>query len=261
MDSGRIFRAMVMFLTLVGVLWAIRQVTSSRIDSSTRVAKGVALVSPISREHEVHSLPLVAIDNTCRSDEVVDLAMCTGLSTKGSGQSFYFELIEPATISIEVKPEYELFDPGFAVYDAHENCVTGREQNPGGMAEATTLKMLPVGRYRLVIGGYSGDCGPFTLTVAQARALVSDISTGRVLPGPNGTSINWRTFGEHEIEYFEIVRMVGGEQTVAARIRSRGGPARGEEYKYLDRELSPPDDYQLFAVGRDGRREELARLG
>jgi hypothetical protein len=121
--------------------------------------------------------------------------------------------------------------------------------------------MLAAGRYRLAVGGYSGDCGPFELTVGPARALVADVTPGRVVSGPNGTSVNWRTFGEHEIEYFEIVRGLGDLSEVAARVRSRGGPARAEEYKYLDRAGLIGMSYHVVAVGRDGSREELGRLG
>lgn len=260
MDSGRIFRALVMFLTLLGVLWAIRQISSMRHPVATPAAK-TAVQTPLAiPEAEVHSLPFVAIDNTCRSDHVVDLASCTGLSTKGTGTEYRFELSSPASISIEVKPEYELFDAGFAVLDEHENCVIGREQNPAGMTESALLKMLPAGRYRLVVGGYNGDCGPLTLTVGPARALVADLTKREVVYGPNGISLKWRTFGENEIEYFEIVRAQGDTSAVAARVRGRGGPARAEEYKYLDR-VPGGAVYSLIAVSRDGRREELGPLG
>ena len=261
MDSGRIFRFVVMFLTLMGVLWAIREITGRQHAVPTEV-QPTAVKAVL---HEVtdpasYTLPLVAFENSCEDGQATDISRCTGKLSRSEGRSYRLELEHAQPVVIVVKPLDELFDPSFALLDEFGSCLLGMDEQGEATAERGELRELAAGRYELIVSGYGDQCGPYQLTVREPLPLLTKVTAPRVVRGANGVSVQWETFGEHEVTHFKVYRDTEAGRALVKTIRSHGSPAGAARYRWVDRTPKTGLHYELEAVAADGRRESLGSV-
>lgn len=158
-------------------------------------------------------------------------------------------------LQIEVEPRDPDLDLSFAVFGPEGDCRFGSDQQPAGWTERASLGQLDPGEYRLMVGGYSDNCGPYLLTVRAADAPIVEVSEATVRRGPNGTAVRWTSFGEVDLAHFSLFRISPDSRARVATFRGHGSPAEFAEYRFLDREGESSIGYELEAVARDGRRE------
>jgi hypothetical protein len=262
MDSGRVFRFLVMFLTLLGVMWAIRGICgrhhgASPIEAQPSAVKAAYVPEPDPARYE---LPLVAFENSCQDGQNIDISSCTGKLSRSEGRTYRLTLTHDSPVVIEVRPLDNLFDPAFALRDASGRCVIGADDQGEAEAERAELKRLPAGEYQLIVAGYGDQCGPYQLTVREPLPMFGSTDAPRVVRGPNGVSLQWDTFGECEVGQFKVYRQIDGERTLVATVRSHGSPARPARYRWVDRSPLPDTRYELEAVAVDGRTEPLGSV-
>ncbi len=262
-DSGRWFRALLMGLTLAVTMWAINKVIAWKDTSTPETATATKTAAFVPVPHISQSellwenLPIVAFDNTCLNADSVDISDCTKFLSGGEGRLHRIVLSEPQSLAIEVAPRFEMFDPGFSLYGPDKQCILGRDGEPAGILERALTEELPAGEYALVVGGYAGDCGEYVLTVSQPSEMLARLLHSVTHAGPNGVAVRWETFGERNVNHYVVYRRNGEQRDQVAVVRGRGSAAGTAYYRCLDRQLEPGCDYELVAVGRDGRTQTI----
>lgn len=134
-------------------------------------------------------------------------------------------------------------------------CVFARDEQTAGKTESAFIPDLDAGVYRLVIGGYSEDCGPYLLTVRDETPPVVRLAQTTTHHGRNGTVIRWRSFAEVDLTHYALYRVSGVNRRRVAVLRAHGSPAGFADYRFMDRELNEKCAYEIEAVSRDGRKE------
>jgi hypothetical protein len=265
MDSGRLFRAVIMVVTLLICLWAINWIQARKespvvapIDTlhtgKTRPAASRASVTEPAVK--VETLPLVALDNTCYYSASRDLSGCTGTWSGGAAREYHFATTDAEhALYITAKPKSDEFDLSLVLMSPDNHCVMGRDDAGPGMAERAVVKDLKPGEYLLVIGGYADNCGPYELTVSTEAPQVAQITDTKVHSGPNGKVVRWDTFAERAVQHYVVYRTDGDSRVRVAVLRAHGSPAGFASYRVMDR-LAPIDStYEIEAVAPDGRTE------
>lgn len=273
MNSSRLFRALITGVTLVICIWVLtvmrhhtktvsspaEPVEEAAPPDTTKSAQ--SFVIPQRRDScppvEIQNLPLAALDNTCFDGIPTDLSCYTGMLSGGEAREYLIHLEKKSALRIAVEPRTEHFDASFALFGKGKSYLLGRDEKPAGMKESGISDVLEPGVYRLFVGGYSEDCGPYVLTVrdqAPPVVRVSDLSADK---GRNGTVIRWKSFAEVDLAHFSLYRVdPTGRQRIAV-MRAHGSPAGFSDYRFIDRSLASDGSYEIEAVSRDGRTELL----
>jgi len=265
MDSGRLFRAVITFLTLLACLWVLSRL--ERRDTPHQLSPADSAAVPISEPHEqaqqinaqipveISALPLVALDNTCLYDGAQDLSRCTGAISGGPVREYQIQANGSDTYYVAAEPRSEFYDLSLVLFDSARQCMLGRDEQGPGFAEGMVLEKIGAGHYSLLVGGYSEDCGPFELTVSDKTPAIAQIMKSITVPGRNGTVVRWETFGEVDLAHFELYRQNGSERERIAVLRAHGSKAGFAFYRFMDRQPRADSMYVIEAVARDGRRE------
>ncbi|MBI5058565.1 hypothetical protein HZB60_02150 [candidate division KSB1 bacterium] len=261
MENGRVFRFLVMFLTLVGVLWAIREIAGHRPSAPAAVQPtAVKAAYTPAADGADYSLPLVAFENSCEDGQKVDISECTGKLSRSEGRTYRLKLDQDAPVMIEVRPLDGLFDPSFALIDEYGHCLIGIDDAGEAASERGEIPKLAAGRYELIVSGYGDQCGPFQLTVREPLPLLTMAGNPQLRKGGNGASLHWETFGENDITHFKIYRLSAAGRSCVTTVRSHGSPAGTARYRWVDRKPAEIDAYELEAIAGDGRTQIVATV-
>jgi hypothetical protein len=265
MNSSRLFRALVTGLTLMACLWFLNLMTGhhARPSQAEPVSEDIspdllASAPPLPDSLppvEIHSLPLAALDNTCMDGVPTDLSCYTGMLSGGAAREYVLRLKTRAELRIAVEPRSEYFDASFVLFAGGTRCVLARDESGAGQRESAIIPNLDAGVYRLMVGGYGEDCGPYLLTVRDQTPPVAQVSAAEASRGRNGTVIHWRSFAEVDLTHFALYRMDDLGRRCIAVLRAHGSPAGFADYRFTDRDLEGRASYTLEAVSRDGRIE------
>jgi hypothetical protein len=274
MDNGRILRAVVTGITLLLTLWVLQRLNSHRIppaDLRTESQPSAPAPAPVPTQHPtpapvdtlppvaISALPLVSMDNTCFSGSSADLSCYTGMLSGGPARSYAVHAESGKPLQITVQPEDEHYDVSLALFK-DGRCLTGRDDKGAGQSEQVVLPEAKSGLYTLVVGGYSDNCGPYTLTVRNDPPAVAEMQDATAHTGPNGTVIRWQSFGEVALSNFSVYRLSDGQRERIAVLRAHGTPAGFASYRYTDRSPRSECRYEVEAVTRDGRSEIVSVL-
>ncbi|HEY3295043.1 MAG TPA: hypothetical protein VGL38_06375 [bacterium] len=267
-------RAVIAGLTLLAVMWVLHLLGERRsAQPSVTQAKSVAKASfsqqPSSQEaekpketgqagdaREVREYPFATMDNSCLDGEVADLSGCTRMLSGGKAMGYVLHVTEGQSLRISVEPMYADFDVSFAFFK-EGNCIVGRDAAGKGQSERANVSHLAAGDYQLWVGGYDGDCGPFLLTVTDQPPSLAQIQHATAFEGRNGTVLRWKSFGEVDLEQYQIYRVAGDSRQRIAVLRAHGSPAGFSDYRFMDRSRLPGVGYELEIVARDGRSERV----
>jgi hypothetical protein len=265
MNSSRLFRTLIMGLTLLACLYFLSLLAAYRgcaphaqpvsADTTTQPSSSVPPLPDSLPPVEIKSLPLAAMDNTCVDGVPTDLSAYTGMLSGGAAREYLLRLNTPGSLRISVEPEDVYFDVSFVLFAGGTRALVSRDENPAGGSERATTPHLDPGLYRLVVGGYDQNCGPYLLTVRDQAPPAAQIAATEVHRGRNGTVIRWRSFAEVDLERFDVFRVDDMGRRRIAVLRAHGSPAGFANYRFTDRQLAPPASYSLEAVSRDGRIE------
>jgi hypothetical protein len=263
MDSGRLFRAVLTGIVLIGCIWGLRQLEARRTRPILRPARvgQTEVATPAQDQNsteplvEVVSLPFVALDNTCYYSGGEDLSHCTGSLSGAPAREYRLSATKREALWVGVQPRSDYFDPSFALLTADQRCIAGYDNQGPGLPETAMLNDLEPGEYLLVVGGYGEDCGPYELTVRQETPEIARVVETRTIEGPNGTVVRWGTFAEVDLDYFILYRTVGEDRQQIAVLRAHGSPAGFARYRVMDRKPQPDSTYEIEAVASDGRIE------
>jgi hypothetical protein len=204
---------------------------------------------------DIRSLPLAAMDNTCMDGVPTDLSCYTGMLSGGAAREYLLRLERRGTLRIAVEPRSEYFDLSFALFAGGKQCVLARDEKSAGQTESAVIPNLDTGVYRLIVGAYGQDCGPYVLSVRDQTPPVAQVSAAEAFRGRNGTVIHWRSFAEVELAHFILYRMDELGRRRIAVLRAHGSPAGFADYRFTDRDLEGRATYSLEAVSQDGRTE------
>lgn len=266
MNSSRLLRALITGLTLLSCLWVLGQISSHKplrpqVKPVTviRAATAPAFVVPALPDSlppvEIHKLPLAALDNTCFDGVPTDLSCHTGMLSGGPAREYLIRLTKRGALRISVEPRDDYYDLSFALFESDTKCVLALDEKAAGQTESAVIPDLSAGVYRLVVGGYSEDCGPYLLTVCDQAPPVAQLSQTNTHRGRNGTVIRWRSFAEVDIAHFLLYRVTGANRERIAVLRAHGSTAGFADYRFTDRRLEGNSAYEIEAVSRDGRSE------
>jgi hypothetical protein len=268
MNSGRFLRALITGLTLLVCLYLLNLVTGYRgpepeaepvSEEAEVVPSSFAPPLPDSLPPvEIRSLPLAAMDNTCMDGVPTDLSCYTGMLSGGAAREYALRLNTRGTLRITVEPQSEYFDVSFVLLAKEIHCVLARDEGGAGQRESAVISDLDAGLYRLMVGGYGEDCGPYVLTVRDQIPPVAQVSAAETVRGRNGTVIHWRSFAETELAHFALYRTDEAGRRCIAVLRAHGSPAAFADYRFTDRDLAGGASYTLEAVSRDGRIERVS---
>jgi len=274
MNNGRLLRAIITGLTLLAVLWFLHLLGARRpvqptLSQARRVEKAVFVPQkPRSQEAEkpkverpeahgeIGELPFAVMENSCLDGEVMDLSDCTGLLSGGRGREYTLHVKPGENLRITVEPLYEEFDVSFALLNG-DFCIVGRDKGRKGESEQATVHNLAAGDYRLCVGGYDGDCGPYLLTVEDQPPSLAQIRDASAYNGRNGTVLRWKSFGEVDLTEYQIYRLTNDNRERIAVLRPHGSPAGFSVYRFMDRGHLPGSAYEVEMVARDGRSERV----
>lgn len=265
MNSSRLFRALITGLTLTACLWLLNLVTGHRDRASllepAREDVTVALSSSAPQlpdscpPVEIRSLPLAAMDNTCMDGVPTDLSCYTGMLSGGAAREYLLRLKARCALRVAVEPRSDYFDPSFVLFAGGTRCVLARDENGAGQNESAVIPNLEAGVYRLIVGAYGEDCGPYLLSVRDQTPPVAQVSAAGASRGRNGTVIRWRSFAEVDLAHFALYRTDELGRRRIAVLRAHGSPAAFADYRFTDRDLEDRASYTLEAVSLDGRIE------
>ncbi len=265
MNSGRLFRAAVMCLTLFGCMWALtrlqgqkRPVEAAPADSTRLAAPKAAqpaAETPPAPPVDISQLPLVALDNTCFYEGTRDLSRCTGTISDSPAREYMIHANGMDTYYVIVEPRSVFYDPSLVVLDSRQQCVIGEDERGPGYSESTVLERPACGDYSLIVGGYSDDCGPYELTISTSAPEIARVIKPAAFIGRNGTVLRWETFAEVDLAHFELYRQSGNSRERIAVLRAHGSKAGFANYRFIDRAPQGDSNYVIEAVARDGRRE------
>lgn len=256
-QSGRLFRMVVMVLTLAGCVWLLEQAQQGRASTAvTPMPRPEARRKPHSLlprlPIEVNTLPFAALDNTCLDGTPEDLSGCTGWLSGAEVCRYRIAVSEGAAIEATAQPRDAAFDVSMALYSAAGVCAAARDSLGAGGLETMVIRDLEPALYELRVGGYADHCGAYLLTVRQLGATPAQIASARVDPGRNGTVVRWTSFGESGVSYFLLYRTGdGGRQRIAA-LRARGTPGGFADYRFNDRGGREGATYEIELVTRNG---------
>jgi hypothetical protein len=261
-NSSRLLRAVVTVLTLLGCLWALNQFKSRpRVQQASPPEERSITEAPQTKPAaftvlppvEIQSLPLVALDNTCEWSDTMDLSACTRALSGSAVRVYQIDVSANQPLFIRVEPLSDYFDAGVTVLSADRVCAAGADEHGAGLKESLVLKNLPAGSYRVIVSGYSDDCGPYELTIRAERPPIAEVRPPTTRTGPNGTVISWQTFAEVDLAHFVVFRIDGASRQQIGSLRSHGGPASLSTYRLVDRQPIPDASYELQVVAHDGR--------
>jgi hypothetical protein len=270
MNSSRLLRAIVTGLTLLVSLWFLHHLTPRHApkheQSRTAQVHPAAAVNPGEMSNpqlsqppvEIQTLPLAALDNTCLDGVPTNLASATGMLSGAPARQYHLLVAANVPLQIELKPLYAYFDAAWALFDEQGRTVLGRDEAGPGWAESATVTGLAGGVYRLIVGGYSSDCGPYELTVKAEPESSAQIAKSSLHRGPNGTVVRWRSFAEVDLNHFRLIRLSDGQREPIAVLRAHGSPAGFADYRVIDRGARGDTTYELEAVSRDGHSTVVA---
>lgn len=197
------------------------------------------------------------MDNTCEYSQEIDISGCTGVVSGSAARVYQLNLQSDQTLRVTVEPRSSFFDPSFAILSENHTCVGGSDSHGPGLAEKLEPLYLLAGNYSLVICGYDGDCGPYSLTVSADIPPIAQITAPDFKSGPNGTVVSWQTFAEFDLSHFILYRKDGDNLVKIAVLRKHGSPAQTANYRFIDRRLNTAEAYEIDAVATDGRIEKL----
>jgi hypothetical protein len=204
----------------------------------------------------ISELPFVALDNTCNGGKATDISGCTGMLSGSPAREYHLYAREGQRLNISLEPGKDLlFDVSFALLDGAGNCVLGRDVEEAGWAERALTPRLHDGWYRLIIGGYRDDCGPYTLTVRGDLPEPAQVTDVNVRTDPKGSLLRWNSFAEVDVAYFGVYRSLHDVRERIAVVRPHGSPASFASYRYLDRGTQPDARYEVELVLTDGRTQ------
>ncbi|MCX6601032.1 MAG: hypothetical protein NT025_05655 [bacterium] len=265
MNSSRLFRALITGLTLLACLWFLNLVSGhhGRASQMEPVCQDVTVAITSSAPPlpdscppvEILSLPLAAMDNTCMDGVPTDLSCYTGMLSGGAAREYALRLKARCALRVAVEPRSEYFDVSFVLFAGGTRCVLARDENGAGQNESAVIPNLEAGVYRLIVGGYGEDCGPYLLSVRDQTPPVAQVSAAEAFRGRNGTVIHWRSFAEVDLAHFALYRMDELGRRRIAVLRAHGSPAAFADYRFTDRDLEGRATYSLEAVSLDGRIE------
>lgn len=263
-DNGRLFRAVVMGITLVICIWALNRLESRKnipavvpVDT-TRTEEAIpqeeaSLAAPAM---DAETLPLVALDNTCYYSDAHDLSGCTGTLSGGPSREYRIVASDATQILyVGAVPRSEYFDLSLALLTADEQCLIGYDNSGPGLPERAVVSGLEPGEYLLVVSGYADNCGPYELTVFAEAPDIARVVDMAILNGKNGKVVRWETFAEIGVQHFVLYRTQGDRRERVAVLRAHGSPAGFANYRVMDRAPQPDSTYEIEAVARDGRKE------
>jgi hypothetical protein len=265
MDSGRTLRAVLTALILIGCLAALHRFGGpeapnsavARTKPSALTAAGPPVTPPSASPVEIATFPFAAMDNGCFDGIETELSGCTGFLSGGRAIEYRLTVSAGQILRIRVEPTYGAYDPAFALLRDGQ-CIAGRDAEGMGEPERATIRNLPAGTYDLWVGGYDGDCGPYLLSLDNQPISLARVSGTNVLFGRNGNVLTWTSFGEVDLDNFQIFRVRGQERERIAVMRSHGGPASFAGYRFMDRPPASDVRYELEVSARDGRTEVVA---
>lgn len=267
MNSGRLFRAAVMCLTLCGCMWALTRLQGHNGPIEAALPDSAWLAAPEAAQPaaeilsappaEISQLPLVALDNTCFYEGTRDLSRCTGTISGSPAREYVIHANGMDSYYVIVEPRSVFFDPSLVVLDSRQECVIGKDERGPGYGESTVLERPVRGDYSLIVGGYSDDCGPYELTVSTSAPEIARIIKPAAHIGRNGTVLRWETFAEVDLAHFELYRQSNNNRERIAVLRAHGSKAGFANYRFTDRAPQSDSNYVIEAVARDGRREAV----
>lgn len=285
MNSNRLLRAIVTGLTLLAVLWILHmlgmwrsvnpEATAAKSEAKAANLKSQEAQKPKSQEeitppdprrpeadaqgaegNEISAFPFVAMDDCCMDGVEMDLSGCTRMLSGGRAREYGLHARSGQSLRISVEPMYGEFDVSFALMK-DDHCLVGRDAAGKGQTERATVTHLSVGDYRLLVGGYDGDCGPYLLTVDDQSPSLACIQEAAAYAGRNGTVLRWKSFGEVDVSQYQVYRVTGETRERIAVLRAHGTPAGFSNYRFMDRGRLPGSGYELEMVARDGRSEKV----
>jgi hypothetical protein len=261
MDSERIVRAIVMGLTLFGVMWLLHAASARKtaLEETVHVHSAPAKVKhipdpPIEPAQRISAFPYVAMDNNCENGVEKDLSHCTGLLSGGRARLYEVDIAAGQSLRISVEPLDRDYDAAFALFK-DSVCIVGRDSARIGGTEQAILPRLSPGIYHLWVGGYDGDCGPYVLSISNAKEPIGSIAQASVFTGRNGTVLRWTSFAEVGVERYQVYRVSGENRERIAVLRAHGSPAGFGTYRFMDRGPRAGTGYELEMIARDGRSE------
>jgi hypothetical protein len=267
MNSNRLFRALITALTVLACLWLLSQFHARRTEPPVARAEqetpAVKLSNPPALPDslppvEVQSLPVCALDNTCFDGVPTDISCYTGMLSGSPAREYRFRVRSGQCLTIELEPRDPDFDVSLALLRSNRECIVGKDAVGAGQTERATTGALVGGVYRLVVGGYHDDCGPYVLTVREGPPPMAQVNDTQMHVGRNGTVLRWTSFSEVDMTYYSLYRCTEGARERIAVLRAHGGAAGFADYRFTDRSPSPGATYELEAVARDGRSEVMA---
>ena len=254
-----------MCLTLLACMWALTRLDTRRVPvvaAPVDSARGVipeprplpedtTRVPPV----DITQLPLVAMENTCYYPGGEDLSGCTGTISGGPVREYTLHTTGHNSYYISAEPRSLYFDLSLAIYDVSHACVVGKDDRGPGYSESALLENPAQGDYRLVVGGYGEDCGPYELSVSAKAPEIAQVMKPATLVGRNGTVVRWETFAEVDLAHFELYRQTKDQREQIAVLRAHGSKAGFANYRFTDRSPRTDSVYVIEAVAKDGRRQ------
>jgi hypothetical protein len=264
MNSNRLFRALVTALTVLACLWLLGRVHTRHVEPPIAhvqaQAPAVKLSNPSALPDsfppvDVRSLPICAMDNTCFDGVPTDISCYTGMLSGGPAHEYRISVMRGQSLLIEAEPRNEDFDISFALVRGNRECVVGKDAAGPGKTERAVTGALETGVYRLVVGGYHDDCGPYLLTVREGVAPLAEVAETQTHTGRNGVVVRWTSFSEVDLTHYSLYRCTDAGRERIAVLRAHGGPASFADYRFTDRSPAARSTYQIEVVARDGRTE------
>ncbi|RPH96000.1 hypothetical protein EHM69_02675 [candidate division KSB1 bacterium] len=269
MNAGYLFRAFVTGFTLLlclSILQRVNRPSSREYDLSlsepaSNYKTSTEFDNPtdptLSLPVEIQGFPLAAMDNTCFDGVPMDLSCYTGMLSGGRAREYTIRLHRPSSLRISLEPQDPYYDVSVVLLNSSRKCIVGLDKAGAGKNENVILDCIAPGTYRLLVGGYGEDCGPYLLSVFDQPLSIAHVSDLAKFEGRNGTVIRWKSFGEVDLAHYNLYRANQNGWSRIAVLRAHGTPADFADYRFTDRNARSGYAYRLEAVARDGRVETI----
>jgi hypothetical protein len=267
------YRRIAFFLTLLATFWVLAQARHDdrlvRVPADSPGVSEMAQAFPIATiglesAASIDQLPFAALDNTCCYETTdLELSSCTGMVSGEAAVAYRLSFDEEKSLYVTVRPLRSDFDVALGLFQVGERgeliCVKGSDAKGEGWVERIRMKLIPVGVYYIVVGGYGSGCGQFELSVESTLLPPVSIREFACEIRDGGALVYWETVSETDLHYFKLYRAgVGGDRgQVVFQPRSRGHFSGGARYEFFDPDGDSGNGYILTGVDMTGREVEI----